>query len=198
VHLGQPHPAHAGGTEPVAPALQGQVGDERQRGDLRRFADPLESGKIGRGDPLTFSVTNKPGWLSFSTSTGKLSGTPSSAHVGLHKDIRISVSDGQATVSLEPFSLTVSEPQPSTGSATASWAPPTERTDGTAIDGISGYKIYYGKSPTQLDQAVNLGSGLTSYMIDNLDSGTWYFAVTATCSTGLESEKSSIASKSIS
>lgn len=150
------------------------------------------------GDALTFSVANKPGWLSFSTSTGKLSGTPSSAHVGLHKDITISVSDGQATASLGPFSLTVNETQPTTGSAKVSWTPPTERTDGTTISGISGYKIYYGKSPTQLDQVVNLGSGLTSYMIENLDSGTWYFAVTATDTGGLESAKSSIASKTIS
>jgi autotransporter-associated beta strand protein len=56
---------------------------------------------------LTFSISNKPGWASFSTSTGNLSGTPASTDVGTTSGIVISVSDGTATASLPAFSLSV-------------------------------------------------------------------------------------------
>ncbi|MDA8646499.1 Ig-like domain-containing protein, partial [Porticoccaceae bacterium] len=36
------------------------------------------------GDPLTFSIVNKPNWASFSTTTGVLEGTPQNADVGNH------------------------------------------------------------------------------------------------------------------
>ena len=58
------------------------------------------------GDPLAFSWINKPSWMFFDTTTGRLTGTPSSAHVGTYSNIRIMASDGKATVSLT-FTLTV-------------------------------------------------------------------------------------------
>ena len=60
------------------------------------------------GDTLTFSITNKPSWASFSTGTGRLSGTPGSADVGEHVGIVIGVSDGFTSASLPSFSITVS------------------------------------------------------------------------------------------
>jgi len=150
------------------------------------------------GDTLTFSVTGKPSWLSFATSNGRLSGTPSSADIGVHEGIQISVSDGKATVSLEPFSLTVSAPAPSLGSATLSWNPPTTYADGSPLTSISGYRIYFSRDSTRLDQVVNVDPGLTSYRVENLEAGTWYFAVTARDDAGLESAKSSpLVSKTI-
>jgi hypothetical protein len=149
------------------------------------------------GNTLTFSITGRPSWMSFNTSTGRLSGTPASGNVGVYQNIRISVSDGQATTSLPAFTLTVVAPQPSTGSARVSWSPPTTRVDGTPLGTISGFRIYYGRSQTQLDQVATVSSGLTSYQIDNLEQGTWYFAVTARDSDGLESARSVIVSKTI-
>lgn len=149
------------------------------------------------GDSLTFSVAGAPNWMYFNSSTGRLYGTPSSANVGTYTNIRISVSDGQATTTLPAFSLTVTEPQPSTGAATVSWTPPTERVDGSPIGTISSYRIYYGRNSAQLDQAVNVSGGLTSFHIDNLVQGTWYFSVTATCADGLESARSAMVSKTI-
>lgn len=58
---------------------------------------------------LSFSIANRPIWASFSPSTGRLSGTPTSASVGEYVDIRISVSDGSTSASLEPFSITVNQ-----------------------------------------------------------------------------------------
>src|SRR5688572_30438246 len=41
---------------------------------------------------LKFTISNKPAWASFSSTTGRLSGTPSA--VGLWNNIQIRVSDG--------------------------------------------------------------------------------------------------------
>lgn len=64
-------------------------------------ADPDE------GAVLTFSISNKPAWASFSTSTGALSGTPADTDVGVTSGIVISVSDGTASANLPAFSLAV-------------------------------------------------------------------------------------------
>jgi hypothetical protein len=149
------------------------------------------------GDKLSFQISGKPSWMTFSTSTGTLSGTPGSANVGSYPDIRISVSDGQATAQLQAFTLTVTEPQPSTGSATISWSAPTEREDGTPLTALSGYKIYYSRNASQLDQVQNVSSNVTSYLVQNLEQGTWYFAVSAVDSQGVESQKSVVVSKTI-
>lgn len=59
------------------------------------------------GDQISFSIVNKPAWASFDPSTGELSGTPTNEQVGTTQNILILVSDGQETVELAPFSLTV-------------------------------------------------------------------------------------------
>ncbi len=59
------------------------------------------------GDTLTYSIANRPAWASFSTSTGRLTGTPTASHVGTYANIVISVSDGRASASLGAFSIKV-------------------------------------------------------------------------------------------
>jgi hypothetical protein len=146
------------------------------------------------GDPLSFSIQGKPAWTSFDSKTGKLSGTPASA--GSFGPVTITVSDGQAHASLASFTLHVAEP--TLGSANVSWTPPTERTDGSALTDLAGYKVYYGTDPNSLTHVVNItNAGQTSHFVENLASGTWYFAVTAYCEDGLESNKSTIGSKTI-
>jgi hypothetical protein len=137
------------------------------------------------GDALTFSITGRPSWLSFNSSTGRLSGTPGSSRVGTYSNIRISVSDGQATTSLPAFSLTVTGPSPATGSASLRWQPPTQRVDGTPLTSIGGYTLYYGRNPSNLEQSISLGNSVTEYQVNNLGQGNWYFAVSASDSNGM-------------
>jgi hypothetical protein len=59
------------------------------------------------GDSLVFGITNRPSWASFNTNTGRLSGTPVNADVGTYDGISITVSDGSASTSIGPFSITV-------------------------------------------------------------------------------------------
>jgi hypothetical protein len=147
-------------------------------------------------NPLTFSIQNRPSWATFSTTTGQLSGTPTASAAGTYSNIVISVSDGMATASLTAFSITVT--QISSGAASVNWMPPMTNTDGSVIANLAGYKIYYGTTSTALNQSVQVpNAGLASYVVSNLSSGTWYFAVTAYTTDGTESGMSNVAAKQV-
>lgn len=146
------------------------------------------------GNSLAFSIKNKPSWATFSTSTGQLSGTPDAA--GTFANIVISVSDGTASTSLPAFSIVVTSK--TLGSASLSWAAPTENTDGTALTNLAGYRIVYGTSASSLNQTIEISNpSVTTYLVDQLAAGTWYFAVKAYTSAGTESSLSNVASKTI-
>jgi hypothetical protein len=75
-----------------------------------------------------------------------------------------------------------------TGSATLVWNAPATNMDGSPLNDLAGYKIYYGVAPGVYTMAVDVGSN-TSYQISNLAVGmTYYFTVTAYNTTGSESE----------
>jgi hypothetical protein len=148
------------------------------------------------GDTLTFSISGKPAWADFNIANGALSGTPSSAQAGTYSNIAIRVNDGTVTTSLATFSIVVN--RPTLGSATLSWSAPTQNTDGSAIVNLSGYRIYYGTNAASLGTMVQVSNaGVSTYVVDNLQSGTWYFAVSAYNSAGTESDRSNVGSKAI-
>ncbi len=77
-----------------------------------------------------------------------------------------------------------------------SWEPPTQNTDGSALTNLAGYRIVYGVSATQLTQTIQVGNaGVSSYVVDNLAPGTYYFAVRAYTSNGAESADSNVVAK---
>lgn len=86
----------------------------------------------------------------------------------------------------------------SNGSATLSWLPPSENTDGTSVLGLAGYRIYAGRSQGSLALARTITNpGITTVVLDGLATGTHYFAVSAYLTTGAESDRSPIGSKSV-
>lgn len=148
------------------------------------------------GSTLTFNITNRPSWATFSSSTGRLSGTPSTTDVGTYGNIVISVSDGTSAASLGAFSIAVM--QGSNGSVTLSWSPPTTNSDGSPLVDLAGYRIVYGQASGQYTQVVDVPTAaVTSAMIENLAPSTWYFAVKAYTRTGIESAPSREAYKTI-
>jgi hypothetical protein len=148
------------------------------------------------GNALTFSVTNKPSWATFNSSTGRLRGTPSAAQVGTTGNITISVSDGTASASLTSFSIQVVPT--ATGAATLMWNPPTQNTDGTPLTNLAGYKVYWGTEQGDYSNSVTLNTpGLSSYVVQQLTPARWYFAMTALNSAGVESDYSQVTSKQI-
>jgi hypothetical protein len=148
------------------------------------------------GDGLTFSAANVPTWASFNSTTGRLTGTPSAGDVGSYSGIIITVSDGTATASLASFSVAVTAI--GTGSATLSWVPPTLNDDGSALTDLAGYQILYGLSADDLSQNVAVqNSSVSTYVVENLTAGSWYFAVIAVNTAGVTSGLSNVASKKI-
>lgn len=149
------------------------------------------------GDRLSFTVTNLPSWATFNSETGRVTGTPTAAQVGAYGNITITVSDGTANATLGPFSITVSDV--SSGSAALSWTPPTQNTNGSALSNLAGYEVRYGRSASSLDQTVTLDNpSINRYVVENLSSGTWYFAVVAVNTAGATSQVSNTASKTVS
>lgn len=176
-----------------APTISGSAPSAINAGSAYNFT-PIASD--ADGDTLSFSVQNKPSWATFTAATGKLSGTPDAGEVGTYSSVAISVSDGTATTTLGAFSIAVTAI--SNGRVTLSWTAPTENTDGTPLINLSGYKIHYGTSAGSLNQSIAVNTvGVTTYMVDNLEPATWYFAITAVTSAGAESGYSNLANKTI-
>jgi hypothetical protein len=149
------------------------------------------------GDTLTFQIQNKPTWATFNTVTGQLSGTPTT--VATFQNIVISVSDGKTSASLPAFSIQVTAtPVSQNGSATISWVAPTENTDGSALTDLSGFVIAYGTSAGSLSKSITVSNpSVSTYVIDSLPAGTYFFAVKAVTAGGAESSLSTVASKVI-
>jgi hypothetical protein len=160
---------------------------------------------------MAFVITNKPAWASFSTATGRLSGTPAAASAGTYANIIITAYDGYQKAVLPAFSIKVQNstapgstppitPPPPGGSqtigaATLSWQPPTQTTSGGILTNLAGYHIYYGTTPNKLALVVNVTNpGVTRYVVGGLVAATWYFQMTAYDSNGLESPPTSIQS----
>ncbi len=148
------------------------------------------------GGTLSFSIQNKPTWLTFNSSNGQLSGTPAAANVGTYSNITISVSDGTNSASLAAFTITVN--QASNGTATLDWTAVTQNMDGTTLTNLAGYNIHYGTSAGNMSQTIQVTNpSLTAYVVTNLSSGAWYFAVAAYTSGGTEGALSNVGTKTI-
>ncbi len=149
------------------------------------------------GDAISWSIANKPSGASFSTTSGQLSWTPTAT--GTWSGILISATDSKgATASLPTFAVTVSSPA-TAGSATLGWQAPVEYTDGSplAASSLAAFRIYRGTSASSLTRIAEVDGRATSFVVQNLAAGTHYFAVTAVTTTGAESARSAVGSKTI-
>jgi Putative Ig domain len=136
---------------------------------------PTVNGALGA--TLKFAISNLPEWASFDASTGLLSGVPTSSSLGKSASIAISVVTSAGSAKLTPFAITVTG---GAAVATITWATPPVVANVAAGLQVAGYHIYYGTSPTSLTHESKVADPtLTSYVINNLASGMWYFSVAA-------------------
>ena len=176
-----------------APTITGQPAAAVTAGQAYLFT-PAASDPDG--DVLTFSIQNRPAWATFSPTTGRLSGTPTSTQAGAYSNIVISVSDSKVSASLPAFAITVE--QPATRSVTLTWQAPTQNEDGTPLTDLTGFEVHYGQAPGQYTQTLPLPSAaMTSVTIEDLAPATWYFAVKAVNASGTHSNFSNEAWKAI-
>lgn len=148
------------------------------------------------GDPLIFTIANRPVWASFDAVTGRLSGTPAAGTAGSYANVMIRVSDGTATVSLPAFTVNVQSS--ANGSTRLSWQAPTTRVDGSPLTNLAGYRIRYGTSSGSFPNVITIANGtVTNAVVSNLVPGTYYFVTTAYDAAGYESNFSSPVSTTI-
>jgi hypothetical protein len=85
------------------------------------------------------------------------------------------------------------------GNATLSWTAPTENTDGSVLANLGGYIIHYGTVANDLTSSITISNpGVTTYVVDNLAAGTYYFTLSATTTGGVRSVDSNEAAVTIS
>jgi hypothetical protein len=168
----------------AAPTIAGTPATTVNVGSTYTFTP---TGADADNDTLTYSIQNQPSWTTFTANNGRLTGTPTA--VGTFSNIRISVSDGKTTTQLAAFNITVNQSGGTgTGAVTLDWTAPTENDDGSVFNNIGGYRILYGTSAGSLNRSVNLTNpSLTSYVVENLASGTWYFAIKVYNTSNVES-----------
>ena len=81
---------------------------------------------------------------------------------------------------------TVDPAQP--GSVTLNWQPPIEISDGSALVDLAGYNIYVGTSSNSYDYRIEIDNpGLSTYVVEDLEPDTYYFAATSFNASGVES-----------
>lgn len=74
---------------------------------------------------------------------------------------------------------------------TLTWQPPTENTNGTALTNLAGYYIHYGTQSQNYTSTIQITNpGITTYVVENLPAGTYYFVIAAYNSAGEESADS--------
>ena len=123
------------------------------------------------------SMTGPPHSISSSTSTIASSGSKSTGSTS---------------------STSTSPPAATDKSIDVTWTAPTANTNGSALTDLAGYTIYYGTSPTSLTKSVSVANaGATDHVVQGLNGGTWYFAVRAYTSGGLQSSYSAVISRTI-
>lgn len=177
--------APATGAAPATPATPGEIDSS-----ITISGTPAQSITAGAhynfhpvvanasSSTLKFSVSNLPTWAKFDSGSGTISGTPAPTDAGKYPQITISVSDGADSASLPPFTVAVLSG--SSVVATISWTPPTAQANPAAPLNLAGYRIYYGTSEAGMTHIVTVTDPTsTSYVVDNLSPGTWYFAVSA-------------------
>ncbi len=73
---------------------------------------------------------------------------------------------------------------------------PLQNTDGSSLTDVTGYRVYYGTSSTNLaNSKLMSGANVSSATITGLAQNTYYFSVATLNSVGAESSRSDVVSR---
>lgn len=116
----------------------------------------------------------------------------------LDLDKKSSNSDATTPATTPADNSSVAAKTTSTGTATLRWEVPTVNTNGSMLTNLGGYRIYYGRDASALSEMIDINHpGITSYIIERLTAGTYYFALSAYNAAGVESAMKMVGSKTI-
>jgi Putative Ig domain/Fibronectin type III domain len=143
------------------------------------------------GAAVSFTIANPPAWAKFNTTTGQLTGTPTTSQVGRYAGIAITLVAGTTKVAMPAFAITVAPSSGASGApgaVTLSWDAPTENSNGTPLTDLKGYVVHYGSASQTYSDTIEVSNpGLTTYVVQNLPAGYYYFAVSAYNAAGTQS-----------
>jgi Putative Ig domain len=182
-----------------APRIYGRAPWSSTVGQMYRFQPTATDAD---GDKVSFTIANKPVWASFDSRTGLLSGTPNAKQVGHYKDIEIAATDGDEVSPLSTFSIKVQAAAGTTNTTSPNvaldWMPPTENVNGSALTNLKGYTLHYGQQSKAYTHTIKIDNpSVLNYVIEGLQKGTYFFAVTAFNTKGAESEYSTELTKTV-
>jgi Putative Ig domain len=135
----------------IVPTLSGTPGTTIKAGTTYLFQALAVDGD---GDALKFSATGLPAWATLNVQTGQLSGTPAEGDVGITADIVISVSDGESSVSLPAFRISIASalPPPVTPPTATNRAPSISGAPATRATATQSYSF----TPAATDPDANV------------------------------------------
>jgi len=136
----------------------------------------------------------KVSWVNDRGGEGVANGTDSWQTASIDLELgenKITVTAEDTAGATTSRSIVVNRESGQTGSVALSWTAPTVRTDGSPLTNLAGYKIFYGRMSGIYDYQIDISNpGILTYVVENLVSGDWYFALAAYDSQGLESDRS--------
>lgn len=158
---------------------------------------------LAQTPPITLNttVTNANGELTTTLSwdaPGAL-GCVGSGHEAWNGEHPASGSLDLPTITMSgTYPITITCTFPGDRTARLSWTPPTENTDGSALTNLAGYSIHYGRSTSTLSESIAVdNAGVSTYTLEDLSPGQWFFGVRAVNAQGVESALSNVVSKTI-
>jgi len=139
-------------------------------------------------------IDGLPNWLRYDPSLEELHGSPTNADAGVYDSLVLTTVDHLGL--FQSHHLSVEVAAISDFSAEFSWWAPTQRTDDSALTNLAGFKIYAGRNQHTMQEWVTIPNPtVDQYTIENLGSGTWWFALSAFDTYGAESDKSAAVSR---
>jgi hypothetical protein len=160
----------------------------------------------GKVNPNSFATE---AWFAWGTSSSSLGNNTPRQNVGpgaSSQDVQHSLSglsqgktyyyQAVATSSAGTMKGSVEKFTTDTQEVTLRWKAPTTNADGSPLNDLAGYKIYYGTSSGNYTKSVDVGN-VTIYTMKNLPTGTVHFALTSYDKAGNESDFSDEGSKLI-
>jgi hypothetical protein len=135
--------------------------------------------------------STSPGTITDTTSSGSTTGSTGSGSTTTPPVTTPPVTVTTRPVTTPPVTVTtppVTTPPATSTSVTFGWVAPTQNSNGTPLSNLAGYKIHYGTASENYTQVVALSNpSLSRYVLDSLPSGTYFFAITAYNTQGIES-----------
>ena len=177
---------------PVSLSFSGTAGGTAPLGQTFNLSNPT-------GGTLTWTLTESASWLGLNVASGtttteidaiSASVSTSGLAAGTYSTaIAVTASGASNSPQTIPVTLTLNPPT-TNGTASLSWDPSTNTS-------LAGYNVYMGTQPGIYGSPTSAGLN-TSYTVGSLTGGkTYYFAVTAVDTAGVESSQSNEVSKVI-